>query len=82
MLPSFLVAWNVFPDWFGGEYFRFNILLAALGTLVLWVALVVFFSWLLSACGSLNRMIRKNYRESSVQWENVPANVKRVTSVQ
>jgi TRAP-type C4-dicarboxylate transport system permease small subunit len=68
ILAALFVALAIFPDWFGGEYFRFSVLLAALGTLMLWVSIVLLFSWLLSACGSLTRLVRENHRRSSVRW--------------
>jgi hypothetical protein len=68
ILAVLLVALIIFPDWSGGEYFRLNVLLAAFGTLMLWVSLVLLFSWVFSVCGSLTRQARKNHRRSSVQW--------------
>ena len=65
MLAAILIALAVFADWFGGDYFRFNVLLAALGTLTLWVSLVVLVSWVFRICGSVSRLVRKNHRESS-----------------
>jgi hypothetical protein len=65
MLAAILIALTVFADWFGGDYFRFSVLLAALGTLTLWVSLVSLFSWVFRVCGSVSRLVRKNYRESS-----------------
>jgi hypothetical protein len=68
ILAVMFVALAIFPDWSGGEYFRLNVLMAAFGTLMLWVSLVVLFSWVFSVCGSLTRLARENHRKSSVQW--------------
>jgi hypothetical protein len=68
ILAVLFVALTIFTDWFGGEYFRLNVLLAAVGTLTLWVSLVLLFSWVFSACGSLTRLIRENHRKSSAHW--------------
>ena len=59
MLAVLFVGWTIFTDGFGGEYFRLNVLLAAVGTLMLWVSLVLLFSWVFSVCGSLTRLARK-----------------------
>jgi hypothetical protein len=64
MLAVLFVALAVFTDGFGGEYLRLNVLLAAVGTLMLWVSLVLLFSWVFSVCGSLTRLAR-NHRRSS-----------------
>jgi hypothetical protein len=62
VLAALLVALAIFPDWFGGEYFRLSVLLAAFGTLMLWVSLVIFFSWVFRVCGSLTRLTRRAKR--------------------
>jgi hypothetical protein len=63
----FLVAWKAFPDWFDTEYF--SVLLAALGTLILWAAMVILASWIFRVCGSFTRLMRKNRLEaSSLHW--------------
>jgi hypothetical protein len=59
ILAVLFVALAIFPDWFGGEYFRLSVLLAAFGTLMLWVSIVLLFSWVFSACGSLTRLARR-----------------------
>ena len=51
MLAALLIAWTIFPEWTGGQYFGFSVLLAALGTLTLWVSLVLFASWVFCVCG-------------------------------
>jgi hypothetical protein len=65
ILAAILVVLTIFPDRFGGDYFRFNVLLAALGTLTLWVSLVILVSWVFRVCGSMTRLVRKSHRESS-----------------
>jgi hypothetical protein len=65
MLAAILVVLTIFPDGFGGDYFRFSVLLAALGTLTLWVSLVFLVSWVFRVCGSVTRLVRKYHRESS-----------------
>jgi hypothetical protein len=59
ILAALLVALAIFPDWFGGEYFRLSVLLAAFGTLTLWVLIVIFFSWVFRVCGSWTRLARR-----------------------
>jgi hypothetical protein len=59
ILAALLVTLAIFPDWFGGEYFRLSVLLAAFGTLMLWVSIVLLFSWVFRVCGSLTRLARK-----------------------
>jgi hypothetical protein len=70
MLGPLVLAWTAFPSWSDGDYFRLGVLLAALGTLALWVSLVILFSWIFSACGSITRLRRKNNRQASVRWRN------------
>jgi hypothetical protein len=65
MLAAILIALTVFADWFGGDYFRFSVLLAALVTLTLWISLVILVSWVFRICGSMSRLVRRNHRESS-----------------
>jgi hypothetical protein len=65
MLAAILVVLTIFTDGFGGDYFRFSVLLAALGTLTLWVSLVFLVSWVFRVCGSVTRLVRKYHRESS-----------------
>jgi hypothetical protein len=67
LLTTLLAAWMVFPDWFGGGYFRFSVLLAAVGTLTLWVFLVLLVSWVFRVCGTFSRLMRQNRR----QWQSV-----------
>ncbi len=70
-LAVLLVALVIFPDRSGGEYFRFSVMLAAFGTLMLWVSLVLLFSWVFSVCGSLTRLARENHRKSSVRGDDL-----------
>jgi uncharacterized protein YggT (Ycf19 family) len=66
ILAMLLLTWVFFPDGFGGDHFQVNVMLAALGTLTLWVTLVVLASWVFGVVGSLTRWIRNNYRPSSI----------------
>jgi hypothetical protein len=59
ILGALLVALAIYPDWFGGEYFRLSVLLAAFGTFMLWISIVLLFSWVFRVCGSLTRLARK-----------------------
>jgi hypothetical protein len=68
MLAALLIVWSIFPEWTGGQYFRFSVLLAALGTLTVWVSLVLFASWVFCVCGSFVRLMRKNHRRSPEPW--------------
>jgi hypothetical protein len=68
ILAVLFVALTIFQDWSGGEYIQLNVLLAAFGTLMLWVSLVLLCSWVFRVCGSLTRLARENHRKSSVQW--------------
>ena len=66
ILATLLVAWAFLPDGFSGDRFEVNVLLAAVGTLTLWVALVLLASWIFGLAGSLSRLIRKSYRQSAI----------------
>jgi hypothetical protein len=67
MLAVLLIVWTILPEWSGG-YFRFSVLLAAVGTLIVWISLVLFASWIFCVCGSFIRLMRKNYQRSPGRW--------------
>jgi hypothetical protein len=79
MLVALISAWLVFPDRFGGDYLRFGVLLATLGTLTLWISLVIFASWLFGVCGSLTRLVRKNQRETSTSYNATLSPLSKIT---